>query len=379
MLTSVVLAINGGSGLVGVLYTRAGTRTALGALWTAVGRPAAPDQPGRTIRKHRANPERAQMRTGLIERIAIILAIAAAAVYLTIGWKTGGKPPSKAKARLGIINLLLPLSCPLPDSVVRLAVWLLKHFRSVEGVRLSTAWMKPASAARTVKEWWQHLVTYGTLLPRHNAPRKRLHPVPDDVLDACIKAIVSTTCHSKADACFQCPLIREVCEKYGCSLIYLWRLMLGHCPRFQKCLRIEPRMMLTAEHKRARVAYCLLMIEEWLNNQLAGYVWIDQKKMWVHPGAGGVFCWSLKGQTSTEQPRVIETLLMSKEYKGCCNYSYQAANAILGPFFIAFTTGTHGHYLKSNTPNKMHYWGLGYKVGPLMHHTNCITGLRSYE
>uniref|UniRef100_A0A7S0RG60 Uncharacterized protein n=1 Tax=Chlamydomonas leiostraca TaxID=1034604 RepID=A0A7S0RG60_9CHLO len=117
-----------------------------------------------------------------------------------------------------------------------------------------------------------------------------------------------------------------------------------------------------AAHKRARVAYCLLMIEEWLNNQLAGYVWIDQKKMWVHPGAGGVFCWSLKGQTSTEQPRVIETLLMSKEYKGCCNYSYQAANAILGPFFIAFTTGTHGHYLKSNTPNKMHYWGLGYKT-----------------
>jgi hypothetical protein len=149
----------------------------------------------------------------------------------------------------------------------------------------------------------------------------------------------------------------------------LLRLMRRELPKLHRGM-VRPRAPLTEEHKRSRSAFahrllkkaghpCRLPGSNWLMRELDVLLhyllrvcWIDEKKLYIMPRPHAV--WARAGADLTDpDPRVP---MGQKALKGVKVVYYAVVNAILGPIYFEYVTGTADH------ERDLHY--KKYKVSP---------------
>jgi hypothetical protein len=313
---------------------------------------------GKRKRKHVANPEQPHIQTTYLQRLAIIVSVIAA---LALGYskRTAGAGPA-AGAQVAPSEST-PWINPSPEAeldehTVHEAHTLLRTVALVMGVPLSAAWLTTHNAARTIRRWWSRFLTQHNLEDPERAPPPIKHQIDEYDLELCIYEVMCHHYYSEACAIESSAVIRQVCDGYKCSVRYLFDKMQEYEPRLVYGLHLESRMMLSKELMAERKAYAELMLPMLRAGMLRYYVWIDQKKTWIRP-AKWVKTWGLSGADSPNLfGSVVDSALLTPQFKDWRTYVYVCVNAILGPFLLVKCTGTKG----KNSGEPEH---SAYKVG----------------
>ena len=132
--------------------------------------------------------------------------------------------------------------------------------------------------------------------------------------------------------------IRETMSAYGITDSALLRTLRRVCPGLKR-RHLHPKRALTAENVAARVALCerLLSMEGAMLHYLCRVCWIDSKTIYICPKEVWVYAPPDADMTAVD-PRLPPRASAMKKV----NY-YCAVNAVLGPVWMEFVTGTTAH------------------------------------
>ena len=141
------------------------------------------------------------------------------------------------------------------------------------------------------------------------------------------------------DAVTRSPFLREQIEKYNITEATLLRNLQHVAPGLHK-RHLNPRRTLKPQVMQARVALCqrlLQMSEKELERYLARIFWIDSKVFYIEPDSMSVWA-PLDADMTVVDHRMPHSNKAQKRI-----HYYAAVNAVLGPVYIEFVTGTTGH------------------------------------
>jgi hypothetical protein len=246
----------------------------------------------------------------------------------------------------------IPVTGYLPKAVTTCAVKWVKELTTqhiLPGLRNldDVPWLMQRHGARDVRSWFSTLFkTFDLNTARPDTMglphRGGKDVIPNDVLDECIKDVVTTGYRNRWQAGHRDVYIQNVCKEYECTNFYLFRRMFVREPRLRWCVKLCPKMVLSEQHMADRVKYCERMKRTSLD-ALKAYIFVDQKKLYIAP-KHAMKCWGLLGEgyQGGKAEVVRHPLLSSKKWRGAAVYYYAAVNAVLGPIGIFLTTGSQG-------------------------------------
>jgi len=252
-----------------------------------------------------------------------------------------------------------PLSTNPRHAVIQKAHTLLKAGGVLEGVGPSRDLLKAANAAATIRYWVQRFLSGATVSVKLlRKARKLKYSISEAEIKACIAEVTQRKCPSMAAAGEMCESIKGVLRASGCSLRYLWEKLCAYDPEFKQHSLHFKRTLKPAQ-LRKRVLYAFAMLRAALSGVqairciaagLPGLkysdliVWIDQKLMYVSPGAT-IRVWgsSRACLAAEDQPSYTESVPDLR--KGGISYRiyyYSAVNALTGAVAIVMCTGSVG-------------------------------------
>lgn len=144
---------------------------------------------------------------------------------------------------------------------------------------------------------------------------------------------------SVAEAVRMSPLLKSVCEEYGIVPCTLLRNLQRWCPGLRK-RHLHPRKALSQQNMDERVEFCEKLMGKprpALMKYLSRVFWIDSKTFYIEPE--GRMVWAPADANMTV---VDERMPKSRREEKKIHY-YAVVNALLGPVYIEYCTGTTGH------------------------------------
>ena len=214
------------------------------------------------------------------------------------------------------------------------------------GVRAASEWLETETGhlARGVRTCLKQLVTAHSVVGEPG-PRARVHEIPEDILDECVRVVAANHYRTRWQAGQHCEFLQKVMTQYDCTIFYLFERMQEHEPDLRWCVTLSPKFELSHECTAKRLQYSHDMLK--LSRQeMHSIVWIDQKKMYLAL-QDDIKCWGLYHRPRGEGDDEVDTHpLNSPQHKGDCIYYYAAVNAVLGPVGLYTTTGCHGAGVK---------------------------------
>lgn len=207
-----------------------------------------------------------------------------------------------------------------------------------------------------IRRWAQDFIDRGSVLANYQG---RKHRMPLEVARECVTVLLAGyqevvqideggMCREEVrqkyfrsigDAVRRSQFLREKMEKYHITPATLLRNLQHAAPGLRK-RHLNPRRTLTPANMAVRVEVCrrlLGMGEKELLRQLSRMFWIDSKTFYIEPDSLAVWAPADANMTVVDK-RMPHSL---KERKKVVYYA--VVNALLGPVYIEYMTGTTGH------------------------------------
>jgi hypothetical protein len=231
---------------------------------------------------------------------------------------------------------------------VAFKIWKARYKESVHG--------KVKAVRALITAWGPRFLQTGSLANKPKAKVER--KIPDEVARECAQKLkegyetkrklpgssgrtVKVRLHwtSIKKACSECPELKAAIKKYRTTPSALLRRMKEVDPRL-KWRRLDYKNWLDTPQRVARQG-CAMLLDAWVKAFGTGWLnsvfWIDECSIWLCAKNVKVHVWADAHDQHVAEVMHIDGLQPGAKIKV---RFLVAVNALLGPFFIDFTTGT---------------------------------------
>lgn len=207
-----------------------------------------------------------------------------------------------------------------------------------------------------IRRWATHFENFGSVLARYMG---RQHRMPLEIARECVTVLLAGyqevvqvqaggMCREEVrqkyfrsigDAVNRSPFLRQKMKEYDITPGTLLRTLQHAAPGLRK-RHLNPRRALSPANMASRVEVCrklLGMGERELLRQLSRMFWIDSKTFYIEPEGLAVWAPADANMAVVDQ-RMPHSLRERKKI-----VYYAVVNALLGPVYIEYMTGTTGH------------------------------------